>query len=61
MLSQRGMWPLAHDRHGVEMARRSANAMLLNGVDAELHDAESVYANIPGRPPCGGAAPGHDL
>ena len=48
MFSQRGMWVLAHDRHGVEMARRSANAMLLNGVDAEFHDGPSVYANIPG-------------
>ena len=31
MFSQRGMWVLAHDRHGVEMARRSANAMVLSG------------------------------
>lgn len=51
MFSQRGMWTLAHDRHGVEMARRSANAMLLNGIDAEYHDGASVYANIPGLNP----------
>lgn len=51
MFSQRGMWMLAHDRHGVEMARRSANAMLLNGIDAEFHDASSVYAHIPGLNP----------
>ncbi|RYY24890.1 MAG: sarcosine oxidase subunit beta family protein [Sphingomonadales bacterium] len=51
MFSQRGMWVLAHDRHGVEMARRSANAMLLNGIDAELHDAAGVHANIPGLNP----------
>lgn len=51
MFSQRGMWMLAHDRHGVEMARRSANAMLLNGIDAEFHDAPSVYAHIPGLNP----------
>ncbi|NYF30703.1 sarcosine oxidase subunit beta family protein [Sphingopyxis sp. JAI108] len=51
MFSQRGMWMLAHDRHGVEMARRSANAMLLNGIDAEFHDAPSVYAHISGLNP----------
>lgn len=48
MFSQRGMWVLAQDRHSVEMARRSANAMLLNGVDAEFHDAASVRKEIPG-------------
>lgn len=48
MFSQRGMWMFGHDRHGMEMLRRSANAMRLNGVDAELHDAASVHANIPG-------------
>ncbi len=51
MFSQRGMWVLAHDRHGVEMARRSANAMLLNGIDAEFHDGPSIYRNIPGLNP----------
>jgi sarcosine oxidase subunit beta len=48
MFSQRGMWMLGHDRHGVEMLRRSANAMRLNGIDAELHDAAGVHAHIPG-------------
>ncbi len=48
MFSQRGMWMLGHDRHGLEMLRRSANAMRLNGIDAELHDAASIYAAIPG-------------
>lgn len=48
MFSQRGMWILAHDRHGNEMLRRSANAMLLNGVDAELHDGDAVRKRIPG-------------
>src|SRR3546814_1950862 len=33
------------------MARRSANAMLLNGIDAEYHDGPSVYAKIPGLNP----------
>jgi sarcosine oxidase subunit beta len=51
MFSQRGMWRLAHDRHGLEMARRSANAMRLNGVDAELHDEASVRRHIPGLNP----------
>lgn len=51
MFSQRGMWSLAHDRHGVEMLRRSVNAMLLNGVDAEYHDAAEVYRQIPGLNP----------
>jgi sarcosine oxidase subunit beta len=48
MFSQRGMWMLAHDRHGLDMLRRSANAMRINGVDAELHDADAVYRAIPG-------------
>ncbi|KRB85562.1 sarcosine oxidase subunit beta [Sphingomonas sp. Root710] len=51
MFSQRGMWVLAHDRHGLEMARRSVNAMQLNGVDAELHDAAGVHRQIPGLNP----------
>jgi sarcosine oxidase subunit beta len=48
MFSQRGMWMLGHDRHGLEMLRRSANAMRLNGIDAELHDGDAVRAHIPG-------------
>lgn len=48
MLSQRGMWILGHDRHGMEMLRRSANAMRLNGVDAEFYDSVDVRAKIPG-------------
>jgi sarcosine oxidase, subunit beta len=48
MFSQRGMWILAHDRHGMEMMRRLANAMRLNGIDAELHDGAAVHAHIPG-------------
>ena len=51
MFSQRGMWMLAHDRHGLEMLRRSANAMRLNGVDAELHDGAEVLRRIPGLSP----------
>lgn len=48
MFSQRGMWTLGHDRHGLEMLRRSANAMRLNEIDAELHDGDSVRRHIPG-------------
>lgn len=48
MFSQRGMLMLGHDRHGMEMLRRSANAMRLNGVDAELHDDDQVRALVPG-------------
>lgn len=51
MFSQRGMWMLAHDRHGSEMLRRSANAMRLNGIDAELHDGAEVMRRIPGLSP----------
>ena len=48
MFSQRGMITLGHDRHGMELLRRSANAMLLNGVDAELLTGDEVRVRIPG-------------
>ncbi len=51
MFSQRGMWSFAHDRHGVEMLRRSVNAMRLNGVDAEFHCGDEVQRRIPGLNP----------
>lgn len=51
MFSQRGMWSFAHDRHGIEMLRRSVNAMRLNGVDAEYHEADEVQRRIPGLNP----------
>lgn len=47
MFSQRGIWLLAHDPHQVDMMRRSANAMRLNGVDAEYHSAEKVFDAVP--------------
>ena len=47
MFSPRGMWVLAHDRHGTEMLRRMANAIRLNGADAELHPGEEVARRIP--------------
>ncbi|UNU44643.1 sarcosine oxidase subunit beta family protein [Sphingopyxis sp. YF1] len=51
MFSRRGMWVLAHDPHQRDRMRHSANAMRLNGVDSEFHDAESVYAAISGLNP----------
>jgi sarcosine oxidase subunit beta len=51
MFSRRGMWTLVHDRHGLEMARRSANAMLRNGADVELYEGDEVFRRIPGLNP----------
>lgn len=51
MFSRRGMWSLAHDRHGVDMLVRSANAMRINGIDAELCDGTEVLRRIPGLSP----------
>ena len=51
MFSRRGMWTFAHDRHGVEMLRRSVNAMRLNGADAEYHEGANVLRRIPGLNP----------
>lgn len=48
MFSQRGLWVLAHDRHGEEMLQRAANAMRINGAAAELHGADEVYRRIAG-------------
>ena len=47
MLSQRGMMMLAHSEMEMELAARSVNAMLLNGVDAELLGREQVRALAP--------------
>lgn len=47
MFSRRGSWVLAHDPHQRDVMRRSANAMRLNGVDAEFHDEQGVRAAIP--------------
>jgi sarcosine oxidase subunit beta len=48
MFSRRGMWSLAHDRHGLEMLRRSCNAMLRNGAEVELVEGADVLRRIPG-------------
>jgi sarcosine oxidase, subunit beta len=42
MFSQRGVLTLAHSRHDLDAQSRWANAMLCNGIDAELLDAEQV-------------------
>ncbi len=42
MFSQRGMIVTAHSEPEMEMAARQVNAMRLNGVDAELLDADQV-------------------
>jgi sarcosine oxidase subunit beta len=47
MLSQRGMVTLAHSRHDLEAMARWANAMLMNGIDADLLSREQVHALVP--------------
>lgn len=47
MFSQRGMIVTAHSHHEMEMAARQCNAMKLNGVDAELLDADQVKRHEP--------------
>lgn len=42
MFSQRGMLMLAHSEPDMEMATRQFNAMRLNGIDAELLNADQV-------------------
>ena len=47
MLSQRGLVLLAHSRHDLEAMARWANAMQMNGIDAELLMREAVAARAP--------------
>ncbi|WP_296745720.1 sarcosine oxidase subunit beta family protein [Mesorhizobium sp.] len=47
MLSQRGMLIVAHTPAQMEIANRIANAMQINGVDAELWTPEQVRRKIP--------------
>ena len=42
MFSQRGVLTLAHSRHDLDAQSRWANAMLCNGIDADLLDREQV-------------------
>jgi sarcosine oxidase subunit beta len=47
MLSQRGMLIAAHTPMQMEIAARIANAMQINGTDAELWDADTVRRRVP--------------
>jgi len=47
MLSQRGLLTLAHSDHAFELAARSVNAMLINGIDVELLDRAQIQAEVP--------------
>jgi sarcosine oxidase subunit beta len=47
MLSQRGLIVLAHSRHDLESMSRWANAMRMNGVDADLLTREKVKCLAP--------------
>ena len=47
MLSQRGLMLLAHSRHDLDSMARWANAMHMNGIDAELLTREEVAVRAP--------------
>jgi sarcosine oxidase subunit beta len=47
MLSQRGKINLAHSPHELELLRRSTNAILMNGVDAEMLSTDDLYRLMP--------------
>jgi sarcosine oxidase subunit beta len=47
MLSQRGLIVLAHSRHDLETMSRWANAMRMNGLDADLLTREQVQVLAP--------------
>ena len=47
MLSQRGILMMAHSDHDMELMARGVNAMLLNGIDVELLDAQQVRSELP--------------
>ncbi|HEX4242215.1 MAG TPA: sarcosine oxidase subunit beta family protein [Steroidobacteraceae bacterium] len=47
MLSQRGVLTLAASNHELELQRRWANAIRMNGVDSEMLDRAQVLALVP--------------
>jgi sarcosine oxidase subunit beta len=47
MLSQRGLINLAHSRHDMESQSRWANAMRMNGIDADLLNRREVQELVP--------------
>ena len=48
MLSQRGLVLLAHSRHELDAMSRWANAMRMNGIEADLLPREEVAARVAG-------------
>jgi len=48
MLSQRGLVLLAHSRHDLDAMSRWANAMRMNGIEAELLSRDEVAARVAG-------------
>ena len=47
MFSQRGKIALAHSPHELEILRRTANAILMNGVDTEMLSVDELYRLVP--------------
>ncbi len=47
MLSQRGILNIGHTEHQMELMARNVNAMLVNGIDVELLDAQQVRHELP--------------
>ncbi len=47
MLSQRGVLTLAHSHHELEMVRRWANAIRINGIDSELVSPSEIKEIVP--------------
>lgn len=47
MLSQQGIVTLAHSRHDLDAVARWANAMTVNGIDAEILNRDQVRALLP--------------
>jgi len=47
MLSQRGVLTLAHSHHELEMVRRWANAIRINGIDSELVSPSDIQEIVP--------------
>jgi sarcosine oxidase subunit beta len=47
MLSQRGVLTLAHSHHEMELMRRWANAIRINGIDSELLTPQAIKKAVP--------------
>src|SRR6185503_12393023 len=47
MLSQRGVLNLAHSEHDLEIQRRWANAILMNGVDSQMMTPAQIKQLVP--------------